>query len=168
MVPGCVFDVPRRGCKIFLHVFCPRALAVEEELDSVEVGVDPDGDLEPFVARPVPVRKDVGAGLGCPQGQIKRVEKVSLRKPQVVDGMPWCGLMVRATRRARARRDGRSRSKQSRLRAIRVRYRNSTSPSSRCAACGGVGIVGTHEARFWSQWCTVATCCRQQLTVSVK
>ena len=52
--------------RILLHVLGAEALAVEEQLDPVEVGVDPDRDLLALEARPVPVREQVQHGLGSP------------------------------------------------------------------------------------------------------
>src|SRR5689334_16126447 len=47
-----------------------QALAVQEQLDPLGVAVDPDIDRLPLLARPVPVRQQVGNGLIAPPGPV--------------------------------------------------------------------------------------------------
>jgi hypothetical protein len=48
---------------IFLHVLRAEALAVEEKLYTIKIGMRPDGDVLPFESRPIPMRENVPAIL---------------------------------------------------------------------------------------------------------
>src|ERR1035441_4294532 len=68
---------------ILLHVVGAEALAVEEQLDPLQVRVYPDRDFLPLQARPVPVRKQVQRRLRRPPRL--EVEEAVLRKTAGID-----------------------------------------------------------------------------------
>ncbi len=82
---------------VLRHVLRAEAAAVVEELDAVEVRVDPDGDVLALEAGPVPVREDVQHRRRRPP-RLVVVERV-LREPAEVDD-----AVLRADVRPRVRR----------------------------------------------------------------